>query len=77
MTIQQQIDAAGIVPDLRNADAEKCAQDIAAVIHDKDARQAVYSAFLAGHPGLKLWESSAIRDRAFCIAHNNQSSASK
>lgn len=68
MTIQQQIDAARIVSVIRNADAEKCAQDIAAVIHDKDARNAVFAAFFSARPNLKTWEAHVIRDRAFCIA---------
>lgn len=72
MNIQQQIDAAGLVPVLRNAAAEKCAQDIAAVIHDKAARQAVFEAFAKAHPDLKAWEAQALRGRAFCIANAAQ-----
>lgn len=68
MTIEQQILASGIVPPLRNPDAEKCAIDLATVILDPVARQKVYSDFLATHPDLKAWESQAIRNRAFCIA---------
>jgi len=75
MNIQQQIDAVGLVPVLRNAAAEKCAQELAAVIHDKAARQAVFEAFAKAHPDLKAWEAQALRGRAFCIANAAQRAA--
>lgn len=68
MTIRDQINAAGIVPALRNSEAEQCAVDLASVIHNIDARQAVYSAFITAHPKLLRWEGQAIQCRAFCIA---------
>lgn len=72
MTIQDAIAAAGQVPPLRNPEAEKAAQDIASVILDPEARQAAYAAFVATHPGLKEWEAQVIRNRALCIARENQ-----
>lgn len=77
MTIQQAIAASGIYPALRNAEAESCAQDLAAVIMDAGKRQAVYAAFVAKHPGLKAWEAQAIKGRALCIAKASQDSAGK
>jgi len=53
---------------LKNAEAEKCAQDIAAVITDKEKRQAIFAAFLAKHPDLKNWEGQSIGQRAVHIA---------
>ena len=66
--IQEQILAAGIVPPLSNADAEKCAQDLADSIYDKKRRQAIYEAFCSTRPDLKDWEAQAIRNRALCLA---------
>lgn len=66
--VAEQIAAAGIVPALRNADAEKCAQDIAAVIYSAGKRQAIFAAFHRARLDLKAWEAQAIRNRAFCIA---------
>ncbi len=62
------VDAAGIVPPLRNPEAEKCAQELAAVIHDKVTRQAVFAAYRDTHPNLKNWEAQAIGQRACSIA---------
>lgn len=75
MTIQESIDAAGIVPVLRNADAEQFAQDIAGVIFDRQACQALFVTFHAAHPDLKAWEVQAIRGRAYSIAHDSQKPA--
>lgn len=56
---------------LKNPKAEKCAQDIAAVIDDKVKRQAIFSAFVEAHPKLKHWEGQAIGNRAVFIARES------
>lgn len=70
MSIEERIAAAGIVPALRNPEAEACAKELAAVIHDKEKRQAVFAAYRDAHPMLKNWEAQAIGNRAICIARN-------
>lgn len=72
MDIDKAILAAGIVLPLRNPDAEKCAQDIAAVIYNPSARQAVFDAFHKTRPDLKQWEVQAIKDRVLCIAKTDK-----
>ena len=68
MNITDQINAAGIVPPLRNLDAESLAQNIAANIHNPEERQRLFKEHYDSHPNLKQWESQAIRNRTFCIA---------
>ena len=55
---------------LKNPEAEKCAQDIAAVFNDPIARQTIYSAFLEAHPQLNQWKAIALADRARSLAQN-------